>query len=772
MDEAARAVGSPEVGLWTLGIAVQTPDVSALVRHPGGDADPLDAAWLARPGDEDRIEVSIENPGDATLYVRLIASGGDGVDGLGSSLTIRAGARRTASIAADDLPALVEAIVLVAADDRRTLAGALKQSGISLRLLGTDPDVTLVSLVRARPKKTARKKTVAKKTAAGKTAGTARRKTAAGKTTASKSTARKSTSRKSTGIKSTGAGGPGRTRTSSLPRGTAAEAGGEGPAVPRMRSDDAGAGFATAEPGPTAYGGGTHAANGGGGEAPTRTVHGRLDAPETVTAGEEFVVTAGIREDAQPDVESDAMTLPAGPLTLEVQLLAFGFTLADGESWRRDLIVTDADPWPAVDWHVTASPPSASTQVRSLEVKYALEGQVLGFARRSIGIAVQAADAAGMDVPAPEGHGFTQPAPGDKADLTITISHPEREAPDVFLVSLDSPHPIDAPDRPSQITVGAEAREFARQLIEDVEQREGLEELEEELRGAGRTIAEKLPAEVWRALAAAGKGAREEGREVPTVLLLTAEPHVPWELAYMKEPLDEKRPCFLGAQAVVGRWPMVSTEPPPEKRPPLDAPVQTIAAVSGKYAGRWSDLEHARAEAAKLGADFKAEQVDATMTAIRALFRRKPTPSLLHFAMHGKADDTGFEEGLITVDDRSVTENFVIGSDLSGTPFVFMNACQVGRGAKRLGDYAGLAKAFLERGACGVVAPLWKIDDEAASKIALSFYARVLRDAEHPAEVLRDERAAWLAAPASSTFLAYQFWGHPSLQLKREDAPT
>ena len=85
-----------------------------------------------------------------------------------------------------------------------------------------------------------------------------------------------------------------------------------------------------------------------------------------------------------------------------------------------------------------------------------------------------------------------------------------------------------------------------------------------------------------------------------------------------------------------------------------------------------------------------------------------------------------------------------------------------------LGDYSGLAEAFLHAGAAAVVAPLWSIDDSAAKELALRFYTRVFRDGLPPATVLRDERRGY-AGPGSdgaATRLAYQFFGHPALALR------
>jgi CHAT domain-containing protein len=110
----------------------------------------------------------------------------------------------------------------------------------------------------------------------------------------------------------------------------------------------------------------------------------------------------------------------------------------------------------------------------------------------------------------------------------------------------------------------------------------------------------------------------------------------------------------------------------------------------------------------------------------------------------------------------------VKGSDLRAAPFVFLNACQVGQGQQILGDYAGLAEAFLYAGASAVVAPLWSVKDDVARTIALEFYQQVLGGDARPADVLREARRRFTeTATPSGTYLAYQFFGHPALRLRR-----
>ncbi len=124
-------------------------------------------------------------------------------------------------------------------------------------------------------------------------------------------------------------------------------------------------------------------------------------------------------------------------------------------------------------------------------------------------------------------------------------------------------------------------------------------------------------------------------------------------------------------------------------------------------------------------------------------------------------------DGLILVDGSALDPLAVRGIPLRGHPFVFLNACQVGRGSQLLGDHAGLAAAFLFAGASGVIAPLWSIDDRLARDIAIRFYERAMRG-EAPAEIMRTERAAFRDTPetTSSTYMAYQFFGHPGLRLE------
>ncbi len=173
-------------------------------------------------------------------------------------------------------------------------------------------------------------------------------------------------------------------------------------------------------------------------------------------------------------------------------------------------------------------------------------------------------------------------------------------------------------------------------------------------------------------------------------------------------------------------------------------------------------------EAEDLMRAYRGTSVEASLRSLLDLLKGNPPADLLHFAVHGKYDPDGTENGLALTDGYFLRPPQVQGRKLPGAPFVFLNACQVGSGSLILGDYAGLAAAFLRGGASGVVAPLWSVKDDVARAIALDFYGRCLAG-EAPASALRTARRAFTDSPetTSATYLAYQFFGHPRMQLQR-----
>jgi CHAT domain-containing protein len=176
-------------------------------------------------------------------------------------------------------------------------------------------------------------------------------------------------------------------------------------------------------------------------------------------------------------------------------------------------------------------------------------------------------------------------------------------------------------------------------------------------------------------------------------------------------------------------------------------------------------LPEAEQETEHLAELYGAVPVDGLADPILQCLHGDPPGDIVHFAMHGKLDPGGTQDGLMMADGQWLDQYSVRGVDLRAR-VVFLNACQVGQGQKLLGDYAGLAAAFLSGGAQAVVAPLWRVDDEVARHFAEGFYEAVLCGSTPPAEYLRQERLA-VADEGSSegTRLAYLFFGHPLLRV-------
>lgn len=506
---------------------------------------------------------------------------------------------------------------------------------------------------------------------------------------------------------------------------------------------------------------------------PPRSAYALLDCPGVVVAEEEFDLTVGISPTPTPGVTGDAMVRPessVGPYTLSVQVVADGFRQVGAPgSWRQDLRVTAEAPYPTFVLRLAAEAQIERIRPKSIQAMYSVDGQTIGMAVRSVAV-VRSADLVGQaeEEVLEAGVDITIPSEKTAPDLTVRILRSLSDGAGRLLWTFESPHRIPAPDAPVVADIGRNPEAFAKQLVEQIAVHEGQPGLYQYLMGVGNTISDQVPQEFWEVLRAV---ARQIGDRAPSVMFLSEEPYVPWELAVVDPPLDPDLPPFLSAQASVGRW--VLGHRRPKLPPPLDVQVGALAVVWGVYDRQEWRLVEAEDEAAQLQATFGALSVDAQAQAVIACLKGDPRAELLHFAVHGIYNPTGPKEGLILVDGRTLDPLEVRGVKFQTGPFVFLNACQVGTGTTVLGDYAGMAEAFLYAGAAGVVAPLWSIDDALAKDIALRFYQQTLVEGRAPAEVFRAERARFTDSPevSSSTFLAYQFFGNPAMKLSRSSPP-
>jgi hypothetical protein len=245
-----------------------------------------------------------------------------------------------------------------------------------------------------------------------------------------------------------------------------------------------------------------------------------------------------------------------------------------------------------------------------------------------------------------------------------------------------------------------------------------------------------------------------------TILVVSDDQAFPWELVapYRAQPRDFQLP--LGVQYSVGRWIRDG-----QYSPDQDIALHDSFIVAPQYTGA-RKLEHATAEAAMVLGLFPGfsltpvtfEQLNATLATHE--------PALLHFVCHGASGEL---QSIFLEDEQQLSWISFFGMQGAmhacgdGKPFVFINACEVGRPAPALLGAGGFAKACIDLGARCVIAPLWSVKDDIANKVASMFYDRINREPQTPfAEVLRDIRS--LAYPddgGEDTFAAYCLYGDP-----------
>ena len=517
-----------------------------------------------------------------------------------------------------------------------------------------------------------------------------------------------------------------------------------------------------------------------GSQAPPRESYAHLDAPDAVVAEIPFELVVGLSKEPDPRSRlrrSSCRNRSTGTMTWRSSCSPMEFERVGGgdDPWLVRLRVTADDPYPKVSLKLRPNPTDRPVRGRQVKALYAVGGQAMGEATRSIVVVDTEARLASLGPVEPRPLAtLSAPRGEDAPDLTIRIEHRDSEDSGTWWWQMLVPERlgIQVSSDPLPVDLGADASAFLISVITGVHAAEGNPQLKYTLKGFGNQIAQQVPPAFWDILA---QVVTTVAPATPAIQILSAEAHVPWELAVLPETIplaDANAPRYLGAQADIGRW--VLGNPPPRVPPPGSLHVASIAAISGVYAGA-ANLEDAQAEAEALETSYHADPVYATAEPVLACLARVPAYDIVHFAVHGNYGGTAQGGGAVAASPRILLAD---GTDLdeatvrglepfAGSPFVFLNACQVGAGNQVLGDYAGVAAAFLYSGAAGVVAPLWSVDDTAARGICLRFYHRVLAGMT-PAAALRLERASAFSTPAtsSSTFLAYQFYGHPALKIE------
>ncbi len=266
--------------------------------------------------------------------------------------------------------------------------------------------------------------------------------------------------------------------------------------------------------------------------------------------------------------------------------------------------------------------------------------------------------------------------------------------------------------------------------------------------------------------------------ELEGLIVQTAgELDLPWEVVHLVPPVgvaDDGRPRFLSGYGLT-RW-VYDTAHPTDMRVEPDR----VRYVCPEYAEHHLHLTHTTEERRFLEARFQATTVvpddaDGIAGLMHDGF------DLLHFAGHGRwsngtpqtqelllaafseAEDVPlarYSDGELRRDlpDRGAADAAAAG------PFVFLNACDVGRLPSGPAALGGFPEAFLRGGAAAFVGCSWAVGDDPASTFVEAFYV-ALADGE--ATIADATRAARLAArdDADLSELAYAVYAHPRARI-------
>ncbi len=523
----------------------------------------------------------------------------------------------------------------------------------------------------------------------------------------------------------------------------------------------------------------------------------RVQADDSVESGVEFDVEVGLATDgavgATPLLLVPSEDDPAGAVRFTVQVMGFGFDFPKGV--RGELVADRKDVGRATTKFCVVAQPVTTHVVRVLEVSYEHGGNVVGRAWREINVGATAAPVA-TDQPRSGGTAIG-PSPDVAAPhLSVEIRTRQGDSEVEWLLHSRFTDVRLPSHRVTTTLTEGSAKEFAVQLMAQVPGASGSRLLGPTIVGIGRKVAAAMPSEFWELFVDVWDKAKTAD-EVPSMLILTNEPYVPWELAWVGDdylpatelPTDASgTPGMpLGSACRVGRWVPPVTRTPrggdrPATPPPAHLDVSAMAVVIGDYASDTSvrPLPQAEEEGTAIALKYKGYPLKATEDDVLRLLQNRLerhgvafAPTAVHIAAHGEVDTAmqQYSGIILSASDRRLDPIVVQGSELTrrNRPFVFLNACQVGTAGAFLSDYGGMPGAFLSEGCTGYVAPLWNVDDTVAKDFATEFYAAVLDNGTPVAEALRALRSRFGTEWSGNTAtpLAYVFYGHPELSLSR-----
>ena len=506
-----------------------------------------------------------------------------------------------------------------------------------------------------------------------------------------------------------------------------------------------------------------------------RTPH--LDAPEEIAKapGTEFVVSVYVDSEelrAGESGEGIELELPAGVEKIDVGvllLLSKHFELVEGSEFRELTILRDEDkPAERLEFKVRVlpGPPEEEATISAL---FTLRGRSCGHVARAWDWSTEAEAAPCLATEAEAPVSMPLHIGGEQASLSIFITAAVKGGRRYHCaVQAPALEGYEEPTEVEEFEIPAEGYAFMKTLLNAlIDENRSPAVRFRALKGVGQEAWEAVPDNVQKVLWLM----IDTGVPPRTINVASVEPLLPWELM-IPQRRDGKEPKEigpLGVEFAVGRWTRVDGQAP---SPRLAVDRSFVVAPDYKAGAKLAFAAELELIETRL---CGSRVVPATVNGLDDRFAADRA-TLLHFVCHGDAgveDDDAIElEGEKEVLRAHEVRNVGGFKRLceEAHPLVFLNSCSTAQMVPSLAGGSGFPRSFGDIGANAIIAPLWPVDDELASKVAVELYEKALAPGADPiAEILRDIRARGYEEEDADTFAAYCFFGDPQARLELLD---
>lgn len=256
-----------------------------------------------------------------------------------------------------------------------------------------------------------------------------------------------------------------------------------------------------------------------------------------------------------------------------------------------------------------------------------------------------------------------------------------------------------------------------------------------------------------------------------SLLLYTAEPHIPWELVWpYGEGWEDEGPWAMTLD--LARWLPASSGDGHTPAPPVVLPLTGFGCLVPEGSGLPAAEKEAEEVRQLLGAHGAADRTPPTVTWTAVMkWLEAGQYDWVHVAAHGSFyPDAPDLHATLRLGDEALTPAHLVGPLLEDhlrrvRPVFVVNACGAGRLGWTWTGMGGWAQRLVRGGVGAFLAPMWAASDDAALTFATHFY-KALLDKEPVSRAVRQARCATRDAhPGDPTYLAYSLYAHPSARL-------